>query len=356
MSEEILAVYDENKELYKTFTAKVASLIQEILSANGINVHSVTHRTKDRQSLAKKLAKPGVTYSSINDITDIAAVRITTYFEDDVDKVVKILVAEFNADAVNSVDKRSLLDPDRFGYMSTHHVVQISKDRCALLEYRRFEDLKLEIQTRSILQHAWAEIEHDLGYKSILAVPKDIRRRFSRLSGLLELADSEFVAIRDQLHQYNAAALEEVNVRSETADINKDTLMAFVGSNPLIQTMDQRLADLTEWKIVQDSSNVTAMLDILNYFKIDTVAELNRMLARSSEEIEAFAKAWTTQQQFTPGTSVGSGLSILYLGFFLAAKSPDPEHLQSYLKHMSFRTDLTEKIRVALATSKISDV
>jgi ppGpp synthetase/RelA/SpoT-type nucleotidyltranferase len=52
------------------------------------------------------------------------------------------------------------------------------------------------------LQHAWAEIEHDLGYKTALGVPRNVRRQFSRLAGLLEIADTEFASIRDRLSSY----------------------------------------------------------------------------------------------------------------------------------------------------------
>jgi len=45
-------------------------------------------------------------------------------------------------------------------------------------------------------QSCWAEIEHDLGYKSAEAIPPTLRRRFSRVASLLEIADQEFVSTR----------------------------------------------------------------------------------------------------------------------------------------------------------------
>jgi hypothetical protein len=61
-----------------------------------------------------------------------------------------------------------------------------------LVEYSTHTGVQFEVQIRSTLQHAWAEIEHDRGYKSEVEVARAVRRRFSRLAGLLELADYEF--------------------------------------------------------------------------------------------------------------------------------------------------------------------
>ena len=59
-----------------------------------------------------------------------------------------------------------------------------------------FDKMKCEIQVRTILQHAWAEIEHDIVYKSPGEIPFRVRRRFACLAGLLEIADREFESLR----------------------------------------------------------------------------------------------------------------------------------------------------------------
>lgn len=58
-------------------------------------------------------------------MTDIAAIRITMYYADEVDKIAERIPAEFDVDWDNSTDKRQVLDPHRFGYLSWHHVVSI---------------------------------------------------------------------------------------------------------------------------------------------------------------------------------------------------------------------------------------
>src|SRR5262249_19087167 len=89
-----------------------------------------------------------------------------------------------------------LIEKERFGYQSVHYLVRIRSERAELAEYQRFAGFIAEIQVRTILQHAWAEIEHDIQYKSTSAIPSEIRRRFMQLAGLLEIADREFQAIQ----------------------------------------------------------------------------------------------------------------------------------------------------------------
>ena len=104
--------------------------------------------------------------------------RIITYFAEEVDAVAQLIEREFTIDRKNSIDKRMALDPDQFGYLSVHYIVSLAANRSQLPEYAALSGLSAEIQIRSILQHAWAEIEHDLGYKSQTAVPRDVVRQF----------------------------------------------------------------------------------------------------------------------------------------------------------------------------------
>ncbi len=178
------------------FGATISGLIRELLHHAAVDVHSVTARVKKRQSASKKLARDPEKYAELSDLTDLLGIRVITYFSDEVDKVASILTPHFSVDEATSVDKRATMDPDRFGYLSLHFIAELRSDRLGLVEYSRFAGMRFELQVRSILQHAWAEIEHDLGYKADMALPREMRRRFSRLAGLLELADDEFSRLR----------------------------------------------------------------------------------------------------------------------------------------------------------------
>lgn len=78
---------------------------------------------------------------------------------------------------------------------------------------------------RTILQHAWAEIEHDIRYKSNIAVPREFRRKFSRIASILEIADDEFSRLKLDIHNY----VENLSKQGfENTDINAESLKLFI--------------------------------------------------------------------------------------------------------------------------------
>jgi len=143
----------------------------------------------------------------LNQIPDQAAIRIITFFPRTIKSIDEMLQNEFSV--IEHFDKgENLIEEERFGYQSVHYLITMDPVRTALPEYQRFRTAKIEVQVRTILQHAWAEIEHDIQYKSSATIPRDIKRRFMSLAGLLEIADREFQAIQD--------ADRDLNERAET--------------------------------------------------------------------------------------------------------------------------------------------
>ena len=57
------------------------------------------------------------------------------------------------------------LEPDRFGYRSRHFIVSVNREWLKAPNYRGLSGLKAEIQVRTILMHAWADVEYKLAYK-----------------------------------------------------------------------------------------------------------------------------------------------------------------------------------------------
>ena len=325
---DILREFDNGSECFSQFTERLRSLISEIIASTGIEVHSIAGRTKARSSLARKLTRREVRYANIGDITDICGIRIITYFEDDVDKVASAIESEFDIDADNSVDKRVLLDPDRFGYLSLHYVVSLPSRRSDLLEYRKFQGLKAEIQVRSILQHAWAEIEHDLGYKTAMGVPREIRREFSRLAGMLEIADREFTGIRDRLGQYEVQVIEAIRSNPGKVLIDKASVSAFIAHDATVHNIDSQLGATTGIPVNPvDDEMIEWYASNLQLIGISNLGELREALTSNADLIIRFGKeriakppAW-----HGPVKSLGGAISLNYLIQILGAQSDDPK-------------------------------
>ncbi len=179
-----MAEFNNSNDKLHELSSREKMLIGILCKENNINIHDVQTRVKNKASLKTKVKSNEKKYSKLTDITDVVGIRIITYFNDDVDRMAKVVEKEFKIDKENSVDKR-IIDADRFGYSSLHYIAEFSSERIKFLEYKNFKNMKFEIQIRSVLQHAWAEIEHDLGYKNKIEIPEKIRRDFSRVSGLL---------------------------------------------------------------------------------------------------------------------------------------------------------------------------
>lgn len=173
----------------------------QALERAGIKVHSLSSRLKEPESLRHKLMRPDKTYHCLWDVTDLMGLRATTYFEDNIGAVAAVIENCFEVDFRHTQDRLAHRDVSSFGYRSLHYVCAPNGEELLGLPAK----FRFEIQVRTILQHAWAEIEHDLGYKASDTTPEAIRRRFTRIAGLLELVDEEFVSIRRELERYEAS-------------------------------------------------------------------------------------------------------------------------------------------------------
>ena len=129
------AEYDDSCDLYGSYASRLAELIERLLSARSIKTLSIEHRLKNRDSYLEKVQQGQSKYHGFKDITDVAGVRVITYYEDDVAKVAETITSEFVIDRTNSVNKGAQLDPDRFGYVSLHYVVSLNDSRSVLPEY-----------------------------------------------------------------------------------------------------------------------------------------------------------------------------------------------------------------------------
>jgi ppGpp synthetase/RelA/SpoT-type nucleotidyltranferase/8-oxo-dGTP pyrophosphatase MutT (NUDIX family) len=109
----------------------------------------------------------------------------------------------FVVDEKNSEDKLERLRKSEFGYRSVHFVARLdSRAIPPSQDAETLSGLKFEIQVRTQLQHAWADIGHDRLYKGAFTVPDRFQREASRLAARLEDADAAFSRLVEGLEEY----------------------------------------------------------------------------------------------------------------------------------------------------------
>ena len=269
----ILEDYRKQREDFVALGDTAHAMLTDIVKDLGLVVLAVEHRVKEEKSLAGKLERKGDGYNTLEDITDILGCRIVCFLSDEIDKIGQKVEETFVIDRENSSDKRALIQEDAFGYLSLHYI-------CSLPFGDKWPDAicgkKFEVQIRTVLQHAWSVIHHDIGYKSDFGVPRDIKRQFARLAGLLELADDEFVRARDNMVGYT----EDIRRRIITDDaddvaINMISLNEYVLHNEKMQSMIREIADVAGAEIKEiDPESYIPQLAFLGIKKLGDIEEL----------------------------------------------------------------------------------
>ena len=235
-------------------TARSASYLETLLRSfvrdTSADVHLVCSRAKDPDSLRAKLRSKSYTDPEIQ-MTDRIGARIITYYRDHVDIVVERLKREFEIDPANSVDKRQLLNLTTFGYRSVHLIARLKPPRTKMPEYESIRGIWFEIQIRSVLEHAWAEIEHEIVYKSGIKYPDGILRQFAALAGTLKILDSEFLSLRTA----RVRLLEEYRERYSRLRDGKEPLDAA----RLLGFLEARWPDGLSWRTAAASGHAFPM-------------------------------------------------------------------------------------------------
>ncbi|MCW3988846.1 MAG: hypothetical protein NWE88_02085 [Candidatus Bathyarchaeota archaeon] len=209
--------YRVNRGLYETLTEKVVSLLKEIMDLEGMDYSNISGRTKSLGSYIRKARKEKYSDPQ-SEIFDMSGIRIILYTNSGVKKARKLVEKYFSLHPEHTVDKSVELGVDRMGYRSLHCVGKFDKKRAELPEYSSFRDTYFEIQIRTILQHAWAEFEHDRNYKFSGVLPDIIKRRLSIIAGTLELTDNEFDKISEEIDNYS----KEVSEKTEKGILNME--------------------------------------------------------------------------------------------------------------------------------------
>ncbi|MDB5482325.1 MAG: (p)ppGpp synthetase [Caulobacteraceae bacterium] len=207
--------YSANQNTLRAAEDSFRNLTHLLLSDAPISTPKIISRLKDRDECIKKfelkyrneLEKSGADYKIEEHITDIIGIRVICLYETDINVAADVIKQHF--EIISITDKTQILTSNynNFGYKGLHIDGRLNARRAKLPEYKRFSDLRFEIQIRSIVQDAWSEVDHRLKYKR--KIPDSLQRRIVRLAALFELADQEFISIREETENFEKIAVQD---------------------------------------------------------------------------------------------------------------------------------------------------
>lgn len=174
-------------------------------------------RVKETDSFLEKALVRKPKDNPMLEITDQVGVRFVVLLLEDINRIGNIVQSdqwEWKKDRDH--DRERLENPDYFAYQSDHYVVRAKKD----IDFKGViipSQTPCEIQIRTILQHAYAEMAHSSDYKPSVHLPeedrKKVKRSLAKGSALIETTDDVFKEIKNRLHEYNRS-IEALLARS----------------------------------------------------------------------------------------------------------------------------------------------
>jgi ppGpp synthetase/RelA/SpoT-type nucleotidyltranferase len=233
------------------------------LSPNAV----VQVRVKSMSSFAEKvLRKRDLRRDPINQFTDLCGARVITHLKSEVDAVCRFITAHFAVDATNGEDTAARLKSKEFGYRSIHFIAQFKanvfpNEKIPVNVPEELHALKAEIQVRTFLQHAWADMDHDRLYRSSFKVPEQYVRELARLAAAMESADEAFGRLAANLEALNSKHVGYVPPLSlnQQPDILQQEIEIFQlvrkyapADERLAQLVARLLANRQEWPRIID--------------------------------------------------------------------------------------------------------
>ncbi|WP_290770511.1 GTP pyrophosphokinase family protein [Anaerofustis sp.] len=193
--------YKEAMMMYSCAIKEVKTkleVLNEELAIKRINspIEFIKSRLKKPESIAKKLEKEGYEVSiqsAMDHLNDIAGIRIVCSFIDDIYALAKMVAKQDDITVIKVKDY--IKEPKENGYRSYHMIVEIP-----VFFSDRKQNLRVEIQIRTIAMDFWASLEHQLKYKKNVVDEEKIMSELKECATLISYTDVKMQEIKEKIH------------------------------------------------------------------------------------------------------------------------------------------------------------
>ena len=185
--------WEKEEKDYEELEQIVLSFLKDKINVTE-TLPTIASRVKSLNSLIKTAIKKDKKYYQVSDKLGI---RIVCRFKSELKRINNFIEDNFIVKEFESKEKK--LKENEFGYLSDHFIVKVNENKLQQSIKRKLLKLNFEIQVRTLCQHAWADVQHDIIYKEDISLEKTTKRKMYRIASLLEISDDEFDKVNNDL-------------------------------------------------------------------------------------------------------------------------------------------------------------
>lgn len=320
LPEEIEKKYMNEYSLRVRFENDIKDIVSEIITTSGYEIALLTSRTKEVNKFvakATRLTKTGKTYkytSPFTQITDITGIRVIVQYKDKAESIEKVLRQHFIIDEVRSRNTIKEAKDYEFGYSAIHLVCSLTDVLCEKYRCQFIKNWKIEIQIRTILEHAWAELSRPLFYNK--SIRNEYVRELNFLAADVERNDKEFIRLRDKVE--NKFLATEVERHSPLTRLTIEETVELLKKSP---TILQITTDLAHMGLTVDDrireNYATGIADILAKHQVKFGGDAESAIRQNKDKIVLACRLYmnaTNMTSFSKDTLLIAGLAIVENG------------------------------------------
>jgi len=297
--------YEKRKDLYNDLMIRIRNILITEVNNQKIQYLDIYARKQPKEfsSFYDKISHEKIAKDYFENIEDIAGVRLICNYHSELTKIEQVIKTEFQV--LRKEHKTFPIGVDPTGYQSDHFIVKLRKSSVNLkdpLIDKRILGLKCEIQTRTILMHAWATVSHHVNYKKERGLGDDFEREMYAISTLFYFADQRFDAYK--------------NLREKKSHISKKQLKLDLDKKITGKSLSEYLQE--KFPDREDFQRVYA-LSLAKQLKKMGYSDLRNIDNKINKSLKVFEMYENDYPPSAPGTKY-DGIGILRICLALSDK------------------------------------
>ncbi|OUP51037.1 GTP pyrophosphokinase [Lachnoclostridium sp. An181] len=177
-------------------TTKLEVLNDELsLYGNRNPIEDIQSRIKTPVSIAeklKRLGKPVNMDEIMENLNDVAGIRVICPFIQDIYRVADMLTRQDDITVIKVKDY--IKNPKENGYRSYHLIVEVPVFFSDVTQ-----PMRVEVQIRTVAMNFWASLEHQIRYKKDIEDAEKITKELKECADIIAVTDEKMQKLKDKI-------------------------------------------------------------------------------------------------------------------------------------------------------------